>query len=227
MNKKIFAIAILVLLSITAFIGIGYAYQASVTTGSNTMSHDYVTLNEGTPAATMFAYKQVYDTYTASDGTVAYRALTGSATDKVKLNTTPYTLVLNDSRNVSNTYTLVASAGFPTLYEDSAQTKWCQFVFVLTASDNVTKYIGKTTAGSSTYTFYLDEGRVTDTVMGEGTTLAALTEGTYSLDVYLKFVTTGSNQNGMEYGVFVDKTRFVDQFAVDPFTMTFVVQAAA
>jgi hypothetical protein len=224
MNRNYYVIAAAVLLAALALIGVGYAYQASVTSGSNTIGYDYVTLNDGVSGSTMITYTQDYDTYT-NNGTVTYRINTAGATNLIKLNTTPFTLVLEDSRTTSNSYTLTARAILPTLYEDSAGEDWCRFVFVLKdSSDN--ESIGKNTKGSSDFTFYVDENRVENTVMGEGSTVATLTEGTYTMDVYLVMCSTGNTVGGMECGITVDKDNFVDLFTSASFGITFTVAGA-
>jgi hypothetical protein len=221
MNRKYYAITAAILLVAVAMVGLGYAYQASVTSGSNTISYDYVTLNDGIPSSTMITYKQDYDTYT-NNGVVTYRVNTDGATNLIKLNNTPYTLVLEDSRTTSNNYTMTVRASLPTLYEDAEAEDWCRFVFVLTdSSDN--RSIGKNVKGSNEFTFYVDENRVENSVMGEGTTVATMTEGTYHMDVYLVMCSVGNTVGGMECGITVDKDNFVDPFRAASFGITFTV----
>ena len=224
MNRKYWIIGAAIILAAIALIGVGYAYQATVTSGANTIDYDYVTLNKDVPGTTMFEYTQDYDTYT-NNGVVTYRINTDGATDRIKLNDSPFQLKLEDSRETSNEYTLKVRAALPTLYEDDAGEDWCRFVFVLKDSSG-NESMGLNTVGSDEFSFFVDEDRMEGSVMGEGTTVSTLTEGTYTLDVYLVMSSVGQVVGGMECGINVDKENFVDRFSASSFPITLTVAGA-
>lgn len=88
MNNKIIAAGVVVALCAVALIGVGYAYTATVQTTNNAFGSDYITIQTGNNAETVWSNAKInYDTVTTSDGVVFISeetVLTGEKTVMVK-----------------------------------------------------------------------------------------------------------------------------------------------
>ena len=69
MNNKIIAAGVVVVLCAVALIGVGYAYTATVETTNNVFGSNYITIQTGNNAETVWADAKInYDTVTTSTG---------------------------------------------------------------------------------------------------------------------------------------------------------------
>ena len=226
-DLRLFALGIIAVIALVSLIGIGFAYQASYTSGNNSIGYDYVKLNEGQTGSAIVAYVQDFDTYTVN-GNVIYRLNLNEDEDVIQLNASTMNIVIDDSRTVSNRYNLTVTSEFPEIFEDSGRTKQCQFVFRLTETfGDENTYYGLYDGTEDEFIFYLDEQKLTNTIMGEGTTVGSLQSGTYHLDVFLKMYTAATDDVIMGSGVMVDGTRFVSAFDADSFPITFSLRSVA
>jgi hypothetical protein len=220
-TKKILTTAAVIGLCILAFIGVGFAFQASITSAGNNVDYQYVTLNPEGSSGAILAYHQDYDTFT-SGGKLYYSLPAQSGTSKIPLHASPYTITVEGNVPDQEYEFCVSAPDLPDLEWASGTNQYRRyFVFELshTVGMETTTIYGLDPDGDGDYLFF-DELNG-----GNGQTISSITHGAYSLRLFLQMHTTSTLQANGEYGILVDKTGFVDEFHAEDIDLRFVVRA--
>lgn len=225
MRRRITLPLVVIVLCLVSMVGVGYAYQSSITSGGNAVEGHYVTLTAENGSAAILNYTQEYDTYT-DEGDLYYILLIGEDEDTLKLNEEPYTITIEDSTD--STYNLRIDAPFnPLTWTQDLDTIRCEYYFEVTVGDAARpSYFGILDSGTEYKLYAYELNQYEELVRPNALTEAALPTGTYHFDVYLKLHTVGMELSNGSTGVYVPKTEFVDQFVASGLEIEFTAVRA-
>lgn len=228
LEKRVIGLVTIVVVCLITMIGVGLAYQSTYSSDSNAIDYEYVTINPGGDNSALIAHHQEYNTY-VMEGITYYVMPLGNGQSVKWLNNTGYPVVIDGSKD-DRTYRLslnTVNEGdddetklTALSWTDGLVSKRCYFVFTLTqiGVQSPLTYYGLDPDNDGVYTLYnaLNEGN--------GDTVSAISEGSYTLKLYLQMYEASEKRADGSYGILVDKQAFVDKFTAVDMRINIILQ---